>query len=549
MHMRFVRFAAACGAVAIAGCESNLPVSNTNVVDVSAAFTTADGAAQIAGKSFQGMFVGQYNTINAIWPQTLNYALESGASVNNAGMNIRLGIPRDILDNSLGSANITLQGNYQDFSVLVRFARQSADAVKALDKLNDSPLAKARTRAIGYANIGYALGELSMIYDSASVITPANTDETNFAPASVINTTALAMLDSAIAVASDPSTNVSPAFPIPGTAWINGTSFDAPTFVRFMRSMKARFRAGVARTPAERAAVNWTEVLADATNGIQPAANNASNISITLDPTLGWSINGSIVQLTLYQGWHYMPTPIIGMADTSGAYNAYVTSGALSTRNGYILIKTPDKRFPSGETRAAQNAVNTQESPSATIYFRNRPLSEDGTSANARDGWSNSFYDHTRFRAIRNASGSGSWVLMEADEIAMLRAEALLQLGRPAEAIPIINVSRVANGLPAIPTTNGVNDPVPGGTGCVPRVPVAGGTATACGSTFEAMKWEKRMETALTGYSQWYLDSRGWGDLVVGTPLEWAVPVQELSSRLKPQYQNTRRAAAGTYGF
>ena len=57
------------------------------------------------------------------------------------------------------------------------------------------------------------------------------------------------------------------------------------------------------------------------------------------------------------------------------------------------------------------------------------------------------------------------------------------------------------------------------------------------------------METAFTGYSQWYLDSRGWGDLITGTPLEWAVPIQELNSRLKPQYQNTRRAVVGTYGF
>ena len=432
MHMRYVRFAAACGAVALAGCESNLPVSNKNVVDVSAAFQTADGAAQIAGKSFQGMFVGQYNTINAIWPQTLNYALESAASVNNAGMNVRLGLPRDILDNSLGSANLTLQGNNQDFSVLTRFARQSADAIKALDKLNDSPLAKARTRAIGYMNIGYALGQLAAIYDSASVITPSSTDEAKFAPASVINTTALAMLDSAIAVASDPNTNGSPAFPITGAAWMNGTSFDAPTLVRFARSLKARYRAGVARTPAERAAVDWTQVLGDAAAGI------TSNITLTLDPTLGWS-HGTVVQLTLYQGWHYMPTPIIGMADTSGAYNSYITSGALSTRNGYILIRTPDKRFPSGDTRALQNAQNTQESPSATLYFRNRPAGEDGTSLNARDAWSNSFYDHTRFRAIRNASGSGTWVLMESDEIAMLRAEALLRLNRAAEAIPIIN--------------------------------------------------------------------------------------------------------------
>jgi hypothetical protein len=63
------------------------------------------------------------------------------------------------------------------------------------------------------------------------------------------------------------------------------------------------------------------------------------------------------------------------------------------------------------------------------------------------------------------------------------------------------------------------------------------------------MKWEKRMETAFTGYAQWYLDSRGWGDLAEGTALEWPVPYQEMDARNQAFYPSSSGAARGTYGF
>ena len=69
------------------------------------------------------------------------------------------------------------------------------------------------------------------------------------------------------------------------------------------------------------------------------------------------------------------------------------------------------------------------------------------------------------------------------------------------------------------------------------------------GTLLEAMKYEKRMETAFTGYMIWYTDSRGWGDLPTGTVLEWPVPYQEMQSRRASFYDGTNVAAPGTYGF
>jgi hypothetical protein len=69
----------------------------------------------------------------------------------------------------------------------------------------------------------------------------------------------------------------------------------------------------------------------------------------------------------------------------------------------------------------------------------------------------------------------------------------------------------------------------------------------------EAMKWEKRMETAYIYMGAWFFDSRGWGDLPKDTPLMYPVPVTELDSRLKPYYNlgggGPASAALGTYRF
>ena len=63
------------------------------------------------------------------------------------------------------------------------------------------------------------------------------------------------------------------------------------------------------------------------------------------------------------------------------------------------------------------------------------------------------------------------------------------------------------------------------------------------------MKWEKRMETAQTGYAQWYIDSRGWGDLAEGTTYMYPVPFQEMQARQKEFYNSVWQAPLGTYGF
>ena len=546
MHKHLVRLGALTGVALLAACDDRLAVTNRNVVDVDAAFQTANGIATVVGKSFQGTFLGQYQFLSSIMPQAMNSAGESSASVANEGMGLRTGIPRQQIDNGLG--NQTFVGNNRDYSNFTRFARQAANGLRALRGLSgETPATTAKPRILGYFVLGYTQGNIALIYDSAAVIRPDTVDESRFFGANQVMANALEMLDSVVAIASDPANS---QLSIGPTEFINGTTISMPRMVQIARSYKARFRAGIARTPAERAAVNWTAIEADAANGI------TTDLTVALDPTLGWTTSGTIDQLMIFGGWHQMPLLYYGMADTTGGYASYIGVGSFAAARTGFLVQTADARWPKGATRAAQNSFQSAVVPAAGVYIRNRPASEDVPDNG--NPWANSNYDFFRFRPTRDANFIGTWILMTRHEVRLLRAEALIRLGRVSEAVPLINQTRTANGLPEIPATNDVNTQVPGGVAgapvigsqaCTPRVPVSA-TATACGNVLEAMKYEKRMETAFTGYSQWFIDSRGWGDLVAGTPIEWPVPIQEMNSRGKTAYNGTRRQASpSTYFF
>ena len=116
-----------------------------------------------------------------------------------------------------------------------------------------------------------------------------------------------------------------------------------------------------------------------------------------------------------------MPYWIIGMADTTGAYDTWL-SQALGQKQPF-LIGTPDKRFPQGATRAAQQAFQDPVRPTTGVYFRNRPSGEDTPGAPSGLSW----YDNFRFYDIRQNSGTGNWVWFSRVENDMLRCR-----GRPS---------------------------------------------------------------------------------------------------------------------
>jgi hypothetical protein len=538
--------------VMLTACVENpLAVPNPNNPDVEKVYKSPANVETTVSQLFKNHYNGQYGSSDDIWTQSLSMSFESHSQLGNFGMGTRAAIPRNPIDNSIG--NNVASGNFRDFDHLSRGNRTATNAIAALNafaaqtpKISIGSAARdARAKSFAFFSLAYGLGQLSLIYDSA-VIVDASQDNTVVPPFSdykAVNAAAIANLDSALAIAqsADAISNGTATW-IP-TDWMStSVAVDRETWIRIIRSYRAKYRAGVARTPAERTAVNWAAVIADATNGI------TADFVVLANTSTGWG-SSPISQLRVSSGWSQMTPMILGMADSTGAYDAWLAV-PLQQRTPFLL-RTADKRFPSGDSRAAQQAVTgTSKSGPASgsiLYFRNRPSGEDTPA----EPWGTWFYDNWRFWAIGAGGGNGPFIVFSVAENDLLAAEGYLRTGNIASAATLIDKTRTRAGLPALSgVVTSLTQPVPGGAACVPRVPQAPGfTTTACGTIFEAMKWEKRVETSFTGYAQWFVDSRGWGDLVQGTALHWPVPYQELYARLLPSYTTKETAVKGTYGF
>jgi len=519
--------------VGIAACD--LTATNLNNPDRDRLLRTPGDVEALVGQLFQNFHNATVGGSNeAVNPQLLVSGMESFSGLGNFQMGVRAAVPRanPHVDNNRGNAGEA--GNLRDFQRLSTTSRSAADALRRLaapgftfgDAARD-----ARGKAFGQFALGLALGHLAMLYDSAAIVGPADDPET-IPPLRgylAVRDAALGWLDSAIATVN---ANTAVFGSLPNT-WLKGNAPDGAGFIRIVRSYRARMRAAIARTPADRAAVDWDAVIDDANNGI------TGDLNIGMDPGVGWDMVW-VVQHYLFSSWHQMWQFVVGFADTSGAFDAWLAQ-PVANRASFLVI-TPDARFPQGTTRAAQQA-NSPAVPTGNLYFRNRPASQD-VPGNALGV---SFYDYYRFQAFFNAQRIGNYPVMTRAEMRLLAAEGYIRKGQITLAGPLIDSSRVAKGnLPPVAGIADLTTPVPGGAGCVPRVPQPPNfTSSACGNILEALKWEKRMETAFIGYGSWYFDGRGWGDLPQGTALNWPVPWQEMDARVEPFY-NMPDVAKGT---
>ena len=555
-------FAGGLTLVALA-CGDPLTVNNSNDPDRGRVFTNpADLQVFIAGLFgvWLNSTIGGSN--DGLQTQMIVMGMENTSTLANFAMGPRGSIPRNPITNQRGSQGNA--GNYHDWFRGHRAARQAALGIAALKDITLGSAA-ADARALAFARLvqGLALGNLSLSYDSASILTENDNPEADAAvvvplsPYAAVNVAALGYLDSAIAVARANPT----AFPLPTTAnfWINGIAMSQADFIRLARSYKAHFRASVARTPAERAAVDWAQVILDADSGI------TANLAPNMDPTNGWDISWVVQHYTTGAGaWHQMSQFWMGMADTSGGYAAWLNL-APSSRVPFLVV-TPDRRFPGGANCVApcpQSARTTQGAAAGTgsagqpfantPYFRNRPSGDDVSG----DPLQISMYDFWRSRQFRQANRIGPYPIMTRAQIRLLAAEGYLRTGNLAAAIARIDSSRVTiGGLPSLVGITDTLTAIPGtAVNCVPKVPDAAQAykGTRCGRIWDALKWEYRMETAYTGYGMWFFAGRGWGDLPHNTAYQWPVPFNEMDARRQPFYGfgggGPSSAGPGNYGL
>lgn len=533
----------------LAACSDALVVQDPNDPDRNRALgRPADVEAFISNTyaQIQNATLGGSN--DDLQTQLQVMGMENTSALANFAMGPRGAIPRTPIENTRNSTGDV--GNFRDFTVLHRAARMATIGIAAIINLGTlgSPSQDARARSFARFVQGVAYGNLALSYDSASLVSETD-DPQAIQPLSDYTTVMAAayeMLDSAIAIArANPG-----SFPLPAS-WINGNALDTTGYFRFIRSYKARFRASVGRTPAERAAADWTAVIADANAGI------TADFSLATNPAAGWDVVWPIqAYATGPANWHQMSQFYLGMADKSGGYDAWL---ALPPANrAPFLVVTDDRRFPQGATRAAQIADTLRPNYRTFTgfpYVRNRQAGEDQPGQPLQI----SMYDFYRSRKFFTDARISTYPIMTRAEMRLLAAEGYIRTGNFPAATARIDSSRVTNG--GLPSVAGLTDTVtvlPGAAACVPHVPDPAAATpyrlSKCGNLWDALKWEYRLETAYTGYGMWYFAGRGWGDLPQGTALYWPVPYQEMDTRRQTFYSaggvgGTGGAPNGNYGL
>jgi hypothetical protein len=486
-----------------AGACADLEVVNLNEPDAGRSLSTAGDVESLIGGAYNTWFNGIY-AYGGPGMFLSNASFQHNAPWSNSGMEQyarlpRVGIQNDIADNYYGNFSRVWFRSYRALAAL-------SDGLKALDDpdIADELGSEAVTRAQAYAKFVQGIGHatIAAMYDRGFVV-----DETTDLLVAQEPVEYTALMDAAMGYFDDAIALSSSSFTLP-FGWMQADITNTE-LAAIAHSFKARFRAATARTPAERSALNWSAIIADANAGID------EDLLLYYDDYNGWSFD--VMGYVSYPGWSQMAYWVYGMADQSGHYQEWLAKDLGSKHYNAddgepVFIITPDTRFPQGSTIAEQRATTGS-------YFQMVEADDAGDTWKKpeRGVWRWSWYKITR--------GRNYWFegVMDQPEIRiaemdMLRAEGMYRSGDLAGAAALVNTYRTAAGLNET-DASGTN------TSCVPKLPNG-----SCGDLWEMIKWEKRMEITGTGIAGagWWFDSRGWGDLWYESPLQFPIPCGEL---------------------
>lgn len=383
----------------------------------------------------------------------------------------------------------------------------------ALNAMNNGvvPVQEARARAVATFMQGLARGYLALYFDSAFVVNEF-TDLEEFAanpqlhPAPIVMDSALAELRRAIAIAD------SNTFSIPGAPGWFRTPLTNTELAALARSFMARFLISLPRDRAGRDAVAWDSVLALAERGI---TTNLAPIAEAGVFENGFTFRAARQRTTTPSDFARPDMWLLGPADSSNAFIDWVNTAVASRERDTLVTKDRRIQGPTGPT-----------SPGTYFGFHDAPVWNVTRGTYHRS-------DYAYYRLGRGISWQvGAQLAMTVTEINLIRAEALIRLNRATEAVPLINATRLANGeLPAVTDSGPPDEP-----GCVPRKYMPGATQGQCGSLWDALRYEKRIEMAGVDPTVAYFDARGWQALAENTYVQFPVPGRELETGQRPLY-------------
>lgn len=473
------------GAMLLSACSSltDLDVDNPNAPDAGRALASSEDVESLIGSSFYNWHINQKDAYPS-WALSVASG-EVTSSWGNYGMQDWGTIPRAAYQNnsSYGYNGVNRLPWYRLYTVISAVN----DGLIAIDggmEFGDDGEDTERARAFAKFNQGLAYGYLALLYDQAFVIdetTDLTSVEFQFIGYEEVMDAAIQMLDEAAQIAS------SGDFSIP-LSWVpTGTALTSDQLAQLAKSYSARFLAQVARTPAEREAVDWADVIARIDQGI------TSDFVLEYDGDTWWEYAKNYAA---NQTWQRASYYTIGETDESGAYQTWLNTPA-ADRQPFDIV-TDDRRItgPDGPTDDGTDFAHV--GPAAfradrgTYFFSN--------------------YMHSRFSYLW-PSFAGAAPMMEVEEMDLLKAEAYLRMGQAAAAVPLINNTRVTRGqLPPALATESTDE------------------------LMRKMQYEKRIELFVVSFGNHFFDARGWGRLLPGTPLHLPVPARELETLSLPLY-------------
>lgn len=504
------------GLVLVAGCQ-DLNVPNYNQPSVDAAFATPGNVETAVGASFKTWWAAVHSDDVR---QSVYYYPSAGLSglggeITSAGT---LGAFDEVAGEPRAPYNNFDAGqwfNRLPYQQLYASIAMATDVLRTLDKGMkigpvdaEYPNGRYTHRARTWAKLIQGMGHVyaGLYFDKGRVVdekVPLDEYSTDFRPYQEVIAHGVKQLEEAVALANAAASDTltSP------TNWVNGFSYKYGDVAKLANSFIARALVYGARNPQERAAADWNRVLNLVNSGII-----ASGYSFGSGNNVGFiqqadnSIRGT---RSLYVNMVQLQTDarpsnyLLGPSDTSGRYQQWLNT-PLGERAAVTFI-TPDRRIhgAGGPTT------------SGTIF---RYLSSQ-TMPTTRGTHLHSNYRSIKYGTNANAYNTAVLSTMTPTEMNFIKAEALMRLGRAAEALPLINPSRVAAGLPAA-TVDGVS-----GAACVPRK-----NSGACGDLWDVLQYEKRIMTYGVESTIPFADARGWGKLLKGSMVHMPVPGRELQT-------------------
>jgi hypothetical protein len=490
-------------ALAVLSCQS-LEVTNPNLPDRTRATQQPTAAESFVSTAFRTWWpVGGHDDYPSWAFSTIAWEITSGFA--DFGQLELSAEPRAAWNNSPVNARNNVnespwQGMYRTISAV-------NDALIAIDGgliIVDS-VRTARTQAVGKFIQGISHGYLGLYFDRAFIVDEKLDLDTitvpTFRPYPDVIAEAIKQLDAAIAVAQGTS------FSLPVGSWLY-TEMTRDQFIALANSFVAQLMVYSARTRAERAAVDWTEVIRRVDLGIQTDFAPVAQVDIVWDD------------------WKRLVARVRTASRPSDfGRPAYWTLGPADSADGFVnWVATPVANRVAFQIHTKDRRIQGSGGPSSPGSYVGYNLNNIFTASRGTYRFS-----HYYFRRYGTGTSwqEGAQPAMLVSEMDLLKAEALIRLGRAAEAVPLINKTRLANGeLPPVTVDGPPDEP-----GCVPRK-----LDGQCGSLWDALRYEKRMEGLGVSGVIAYFDARGWQTLPENSILQLPVPGAELATLLQPNY-------------